>query len=134
MFYVKGAKNQNRFKQILLSKEKKSTCKDLNLAYYKLFHSRKCDSIFATSVIEVGIPLQNLKLCFGICVDTRKYIGKINTQGGGSFMSNKVILILCHITTQSYNIRPQDDSAEITESAENLLSGSNQTQNQFPWY
>ena len=29
------------------------------------FNSKKCNSIFATSVIEVGVSLKNLKVCFG---------------------------------------------------------------------
>ena len=49
----------------LLSKEKNSKCKDLSLAYYKLFIAKKCNSIFSTSVIKVGVPLKNLKAFFG---------------------------------------------------------------------
>ena len=48
-----------------LSKERNSNCKDLSLAYYKLFIAKKCNSIFSTSVIKVGVPLKNLKAFFG---------------------------------------------------------------------
>ena len=63
-----------------------------NFSLLQTFHSRKCDGIFAKSVIEVGVQFQNLKVCFGFFVDTRKYIGKNNVQGDGSIMSNEVIL------------------------------------------
>ena len=46
-----------------LSKEKKNTSKDLVLVYNK--NSKKCNIVFATSLIEVGVPLQNLKVYFG---------------------------------------------------------------------
>ena len=40
-----------------LTKEKKNTCKNLILAYGKLFHKRKCNNIFVTSVLKIGVPL-----------------------------------------------------------------------------
>ena len=52
----------------------------IELGLLQTFHSRKCDSIVATSVIETE------KFASFICVDTRKYIGKNNTQGNQSIM------------------------------------------------
>ena len=63
-----------------------------NFSLLQTFHRRKCDSTFATSVIEVGVQLQNLKFASAFCVDTRKCIEKNNTKGNDTIMSNEVIL------------------------------------------
>ena len=64
MSCVKTANKQDQFKQKFKQKRKRARA----TIYFSLFqtsHSRKISTIFATSVIEVGIPLRSLKLCFG---------------------------------------------------------------------
>ena len=85
--------------KINLSKEKKEHVQKINFSLLKNFHPRKCNSIIATSVIKVGIQLQNFRVYFGFWVDTGKYTWKVYTQGHGAIMSNKVILRF-----MSYNI------------------------------
>ena len=60
----------------------------LDFSLLQTFHSKNYDSINTTSVIEIA----DFKVCFGFFVDTRKYIGKNNTHGDDSIMSNEVIL------------------------------------------
>ena len=73
-----------------------------NFSLVQTFHSRKYDNIFATSVIEVRFNCKIAK--FGskfasvFCVDTRKYIGKNNTQVDGSMLTHDVI-----VNFMSYN-------------------------------
>ena len=35
-----------------------------NFSLLQTYHSRKCANIFATLVIEIGVRLQNFKVCF----------------------------------------------------------------------
>ena len=49
--------------------------RSFNFGLLQTFHSKKCDSIFAPSLI-----------------DTRKYIGTNNTEDDGPIMSNEIIL------------------------------------------
>ena len=57
----KKSKQTNEFQENPLSKQKNSTCKDLILAYHKLFVAENV----IVSLRRQQSKLQNLKVCFG---------------------------------------------------------------------
>ena len=65
MCCIKIANKQNEFKQNLRFEREKEHVQRFNFHLLQTFHCRKCNSIFAASVMDVGFPLQNLKVCFG---------------------------------------------------------------------
>ena len=65
---IKRAIKQNKFTQKPSSQGEKDHVQRFNFSLIQTFYSRKCDSIFVMSVIKVGVPLQNLKVCFGFFV------------------------------------------------------------------
>ena len=56
---------QNQLKQKPLFPKRKREHERFKCYLLQTFRRRKCNSIFPTSVIEVGVPLQNLKICIG---------------------------------------------------------------------
>ena len=61
--YIKRANNQNQFKQNLPFRRVKEHVQRCNFSLLQTFHSRKCNSIFATSVIKVGVSLPLREKC-----------------------------------------------------------------------
>ena len=53
---------QNQLKQKPLFPKRKRAHERFKFDLLQTFRCRKCNSIFTTSVIEVGVPLQNLKI------------------------------------------------------------------------
>ena len=62
MSCIKRANIQNQFKQKHFFQREKQHVQRFKFSLLQTFHSRKGNCIFATSIEEGGVPLQNLKI------------------------------------------------------------------------
>ena len=63
---IKTANKQDQFKQKQSFKREKEDVRRFVLVYFRLLITEKLAvSLVSTSVIEAGVPLRSLKLCFG---------------------------------------------------------------------